>query len=165
MDKNNAPTATVLRVVTEKMKEEFLAGNETPYHQMRDQRIERHPGGEPGEWPEEDAEAAVEALGVWASVQIVGMIRCVLGEIEDATESCVNEKAAAELKSSMGFISEVFKTWAMELDMKQIAESIFEMGVQFEKGELKPSNSAAKKKKAADIIDELLKKHTRPSLN
>ena len=168
MERNSAPTMSVSKVICQKMRDDLCAGEETPWTHIAETKRKLHPEQDILSWDEDDKEAAVMSLALWISVQVVGMAKTVEGEVREAADALKGQKVGDDVAASMGFLSNVLKTWVQEVDANAIAEQVFDTCVEFERERDNPdpqvSREAAKKEKASQLLDELLAK-CKPSDN
>jgi hypothetical protein len=90
------------------------------------------------EWEQEDKDAAITALAMWATAIVGNSVVMVLNEIVDlmriaaGTGDEEHKKAADEMASSMKFAESVFDQFMHTVDFKYVAEQLFEDGVKAE---------------------------------
>ena len=96
------------------------------------------------EWDDEDKNAALAALVMWITATLGGCVAGTLNEILAVMRiaHATNEdgkKAAEELASSMPFLEKVVHAFLTEIDIRHLAETLFENGRQrTENGQTEP---------------------------
>lgn len=121
------------------------------------------------EWDEEHRDGAIGAMAIWIGTIVGNSLASTLNEIvalmRIAAETGDEEhrKAADEMASSMSFLESVCSSFMEAVDVKYIAEQIFEDGLKMEKERAEEEAAAeAAKAKVKAFAEQLKQKGDEP---